>query len=101
MFTMRNKTLYCKLPVHGGKFTIEYKVNLPEIIDQSLLYDTSILHMIIYVWVFPSTCPCSVPNYWLMTIVLHVYFTSKQVTKTADLTTKLQYYNSIRCVFHN
>lgn len=40
MFTMRNKTLYSKLPVYGGKFTIKYKVNLPEIIDHggSLLY---------------------------------------------------------------
>lgn len=42
MFTMRNKTLYSKLPVYGGKFTIKYKVNLPEIIDHggSLLNTT-------------------------------------------------------------
>lgn len=51
MFTMRNKTLYSKLPVYGGKFTIKYKVNLPEIIENggSLLNTTPAVCMIIYV----------------------------------------------------
>lgn len=59
MFTMRNKTLYSKLPVYGGKFTIKYKVNLPEIIDHggSLLNTTPAVCMIICVWVSPSTYP--------------------------------------------
>lgn len=78
MFTMRNKTLYSKLPVYGGKFTIKYKVNLPEIIDHggSLLNTTPAVCMIIYVWVFPDCSTC----------LTYISQKSKQVTKTADQT---------------